>query len=62
MAAFRRVYDSHHLQADSREQTGISSGTLRSVVEYGLPLPFYSLKHTKLPSATAVSHQTETEQ
>jgi len=30
------LYDSHHLQADP----GISSGTLRSVIEYGLPLPF----------------------
>ena len=37
MAAYRRVYDSRHLQAYSR--TGISSGTLRSVIEYGLPLP-----------------------
>jgi len=33
MAAYRRVYDSRRLQA------GISSGTLRSVIEYGLPLP-----------------------
>ena len=35
MAAYRRVYDSRHLQAD-----GLSSGTLRSAIEYGLPLPF----------------------
>jgi len=36
MAAYRRVYDSRHLQA----------GTLRSVIEYGLPLRFYCLaKH-----------------
>jgi len=34
MAAYRRVYDSHHLQADCRER----SGTLRSVIQYGLPL------------------------
>ena len=34
----RRVYDSHHLQADCQEP-GISSGTLRSAVEYGLALP-----------------------
>jgi len=34
MAAYRRVYDSRHLQALPR--TGISSGTLRSVIEYGL--------------------------
>jgi len=36
MAAYRQVYDSHHLQADCQEP-GISSGTLRSVIEYGLP-------------------------
>jgi len=35
MAAYRRVYDSHHLQADC----GISSGTLCWVIEYGQPLP-----------------------
>ena len=35
-AAYRRVYDSRHLQADCA-RTGISSGTLRSVIEYGLP-------------------------
>jgi len=39
MAAYRRVYDSRHLQRLPR--TGISSGTLRSVIEYGLSLPFY---------------------
>jgi len=39
MAAYHRVYDSHHLQADCL-RTRISSGTLRSVIEYGLPLPF----------------------
>jgi len=37
MAAYRRVYDSRHLQADL-PRTGISSGTLRSVIEYWLPL------------------------
>ena len=36
----RRVYDSRHLQADRLPRTGISSGTLRSAIEYGLPLPF----------------------
>ena len=30
-------------------RTGISSGTLRSVIEYGLPLPFYSV--TSMPVA-----------
>jgi len=43
MAAYRRVYDSRYLQADM-PRTGISSGTLRSVTEYGLPLPFLSIK------------------
>jgi len=38
MAAYRRVYDSRHLQADC-------SATLRSVIEYGLPLPFYLLTY-----------------
>jgi len=38
MAAYHRVYDSLHLQADCKKR--ISSGTLRSVIEYGLPLPF----------------------
>ena len=39
MAAYSRVYDSRHLHADCLE-TGISSGTLRWVIEYGLYL-FY---------------------
>ena len=38
MAAYRRVYDSHHLQADCQE-LGSAPG-LRSVIEYGLPLLF----------------------
>ena len=37
MAAYRRVYDS---PAGWLPRTGISSGTPRSVIEYGLPLPF----------------------
>jgi len=36
MAAYRRVYDSCHLQADCKK-TEISSGTIRSEIEYGLP-------------------------
>ena len=40
MAAYRRVYDSRHLQPLTAKvlRTGISisSGTLRSVIEYGL--------------------------
>jgi len=39
MAAYRRVYDSRQLQADC-QKPGICSGTLCSVIEYGLPLPF----------------------
>ena len=35
-SACRRVYDSRHLQADCKK-TGISCGTLRSVIEYWLP-------------------------
>ena len=35
MAAYRRVYDSRHLP-----RTGISSGTLRSVIEHGLPIRY----------------------
>ena len=34
MAAYRRVYDSRHLQVDC-QKTGISSGTLRSVMSMG---------------------------
>jgi len=36
MAAYRRVYDSRHLQADCQEP-----GSVRSAIEYGLPLPFF---------------------
>ena len=39
---YRLVYDSRHLQA-ALPRTGISSGTIRSVIEYGLPLPFFAL-------------------
>jgi len=38
MAAYRRVYDSRHLQADCQEP-GSSFGTIRSIIEYWLPLP-----------------------
>jgi len=41
MAAHYRVYDSS--PADWVSRTGISSGTLRSAIEYRLPLPFYLL-------------------
>ena len=46
MAAYRQVYDLRHLQADYQELV-ISSGTLLSVIEYGLPLLF-------LPMAVAL--------
>ena len=39
MAAYRRVYDSTS-PACWMPRTGISSGTLYAVIEYGLPLPF----------------------
>ena len=42
MAAYHRVCDSRRLQADCQEP-GISSGTLRSVIEYGLAFTFYLL-------------------
>ena len=46
MATYRRVYDSRHLQA-WLQRTGISSGILRSVIEYGLPfLHSYGLSST----------------
>ena len=41
MAAYSRVYDSRHLQADCQEPGWISSGTLCLAIEYGLPLLFY---------------------
>jgi len=40
MAAYRLVYDSRHMLAD-RQGPGISPGTLRSVIEYGLRLPLF---------------------
>ena len=40
MAAYRRVYDSRHLQADCQEPGSAPEGTLHSVIEYGLPLAF----------------------
>ena len=43
MAAYRRVYDPRHLQADCQNGPVISFGTLRSVIEYGLPFYLFSL-------------------
>ena len=39
MAAYRRVYDSRDLQADCQEPGSAPERTLRSIIEYGLPLP-----------------------
>jgi len=54
MAAYHRVYDSHHLQADC--QTGISSGTLRFLIEYGLLLPFSILRCEFVISAATLDY------
>jgi len=40
MEAYRRVYDSRHLQTDCQEP-GSAPKPIRSVIEYWLPLPFY---------------------
>jgi len=56
MAAYRRVYDSCHLQADCQEP-GISSGTLLSAIEYGLPFTFNSHRHARHDKTVlSVSH------
>ena len=39
MAAYRRVYDSHHLQADCQELVSAPNPAL-GIRGYGLPLPF----------------------
>jgi len=40
MAAYRRLYDSRHLQADCQEPGSAPEPyALRSVIEYGIPLP-----------------------
>ena len=43
MTVYRRVYDSRHLP-----RTGIIYGTLRSVIEYGLPFLLAELWKTHL--------------
>ena len=53
MAAYRRVCDSRRLQADCQEP-GISSGTLRSVIEYGLAFTFYLLTYLSAAGARDV--------
>ena len=45
MTAYRRVYDSRHLQADCQEP-GSASEPIRSAIEYGLPI--YILECQKL--------------
>ena len=42
MAAYRVVFDSRHLQANC-QKTGMSSGTLRWTIEFGLTVPFNPL-------------------
>jgi len=42
-----KALKAHHLQADC-QKTRISSETLLSVIEYGLPLPFTNLKSTPM--------------
>jgi len=42
MAAYRLVYDSRHMQADCQEP-GIAPEPVRSVIEYGLTLLFFTL-------------------
>jgi len=56
MAAYRRVYDSRHLQADCKKNA-ISSGTIRSVIEYELPLHFPFLKIVRAPLTLLVGRQ-----
>jgi len=41
MAAYRRVYDSRHLEADCQEP-GSAPEPYARVIEYGLPLPFFA--------------------
>jgi len=41
MAAYRRFYDSRHLQADCQEPGSAVPEPLRSVIEYGPLLPFF---------------------
>ena len=42
MAAYHRVYDSRHLQADYQEPGSAAEPYIRSVIKYGLPLPIYT--------------------
>ena len=53
MAAYCRVYDSRHLQADYQEP-GSAPGTLCLAVEYGLPLPFLIIVATLVKTVPLV--------
>ena len=44
MAAYHRVYDSRHLQADC-QAPGSAPEPIRSALKYGQPLPFSFLLH-----------------
>ena len=58
MAAYRRVMS----PAGWLPRTAISSGTLLSVIEYGLPLPFYTIQYnTSIYNARMVSGKVESE-
>jgi len=59
MAAYRRVCDSSHLQADCQEP-GSAPETSRSVIEYGLPLHFYSRCLCHQPAVNQPHHQQQT--
>ena len=56
MAAYRRVYDSSHLRADCQEP-----GSIRSVIEYGLPLPFLCTEGLSTRKRNDDVHATVTE-
>jgi len=47
MAVYRRVCDSSHVTCWLTARTGIGFGTLRLLIEYGLPLPFLLETGTK---------------
>ena len=43
MAAYPRVYDSHHLQADCQEPGSAPKPYIRSIIEYGLAFTFHRI-------------------
>ena len=56
MAAYRLVYDYVTCRMTA-PKTAISSGTLHSVIEYGLPLPFYCSKSVQpVPKAESTMY------